>query len=160
MSEGIWVALIGAAAAIAAACIQAYRGRHPSVAKTADGSERSVALPDSESLPARRRRVPPQPIPVAPGFLAIEEAITELEAQGGQRSATARAGHSYYETASKLRFVPGLCASADDSYNCREYIARNARGTCYSISLNLNTGKITCGPKGYHYSHTDVAECI
>lgn len=91
--------------------------------------------------------------------LTVEDAIRQFESEGGQRGATATVGHQYYGIASQLRFRRCRCASEDSAHNAHEFIARNARGTCYHVTHNLRTHKITITTQGYHRSH-DVPECI
>jgi len=90
----------------------------------------------------------------------IRQVIELLVAEGGKIGKTAMPESNYYRTASGLDFQLCRCAMSDPSYRCHEYIARNSRGTCYYVSLNPANGLVTCGPKGYHYSHPDRPECI
>lgn len=92
--------------------------------------------------------------------MSADEVIATLVSQGGRTGATAQAGSSYFQSASRVRFVLCQCSVNDESYGCREYIARTSRGGCIYISLNLRTRLITCGPKGYHWCRENFPECI
>lgn len=168
MSEVIWAALIGAGATIAAAIIQTYRKHRP-----ADGLVQDRPVPQPVAASASTSGVstsPPQSAvagssslspPLKPdGSITAEEAITWLESQGGRRGKTVTPGGSYYQTVSGLRFIRCACAWEDPSYRCHEFIARTSRGTCYYIGLGRKSGLITCGPKGYHFLHGEVPECV
>ena len=174
MSEVIWAALIGATATIVGAVIQGYRRHHSVVGGDRDqpATQPDAELPDSRGnvsaltpRPAGPQTIgvgrSPAPPPVeSADSLTAEEAIAWLESQGGRRGRTAQPGGSYYETVSRLRFVRCKCALEDTSYLCHEFIARTSRGTCYYIGLGRRSGLITCGPKGYHFYHPEVAECV
>ncbi len=172
MSEAIWAALIGAIATIVATVlgtvIQTYLRDRSAVSGIKDKPiPQPAAVPlgscgDSVVAPPQSGStgLPSAPPPDSDGSLTAEEAITWLESQGGRRGATATPGGSYYSTVSRLRFVRCTCAWQDTSYGCHEFIARTSRGSCYYIGLSRSRGMITCGPKGYHWYHPEVPECI
>ncbi|WP_439625449.1 protein kinase domain-containing protein [Gemmata sp.] len=95
-----------------------------------------------------------------PAVLTIEEAIRQFERDGGVRGATAVAGNKTYGYAADLRFNPCRCGWDDPDYNYHEFVARNARGTCYYVVHGLRTGKITVGTQGYHWANAHVPECV
>jgi serine/threonine protein kinase len=92
--------------------------------------------------------------------LSLEEAITALEKEGGHIGASSTVGHKLYQTAARLRFVQCLCGWDDPDYKAHDFIARNSRGTCYYVSHNLQTGKITVSTYGFHWHHPEVPECL
>jgi serine/threonine protein kinase len=105
---------------------------------------------------------PVQPPGIVPPIITmtVEDAIQQLERAGGVRGATATDGNKHYKTVAQLRFQRCPCSWGDLEYNCHEFIARNTRGTCYYVSHNLGTGKITIGSSGYHFRIPEVPECI
>jgi hypothetical protein len=118
-----------------------------------------VADPDSAANGRSTQRVTRGEIPNGDQPTA-EEVMALFEQEGGWRGVTASPGNTYWEAACKLKFTPCRCGWSDESYRGHEYIARNSRGTCYYIGLNLKNKQITCGSKGYHHYRDSVPECV
>jgi hypothetical protein len=85
--------------------------------------------------------------------MTIEETIAALQGEraDASRGETAHPGNPYYDAQSRLDFQPCRCSYSDSDYASHEYIAKGPRGGTYFVALNLNTGIISCGQKGYHY---------
>jgi hypothetical protein len=84
--------------------------------------------------------------------MTIEEAIHNMEMEGGVRRRTATPGHDYYDRARNLDFVICECSRRHGpGYDC---IARTPNGAYLYVGINGRTGGITCGPKGFHLNGT------
>jgi hypothetical protein len=81
----------------------------------------------------------------------------ELEPDVGR---TATSGDSYTR-AQRMHFRLCECSNNDQGYDGVDYVAAGPQGGILYVGLNLNTGEITCGPKGYHSSYyRNNAPCV
>jgi hypothetical protein len=69
---------------------------------------------------------------------------------------TCQPGNGYYDCAFTLDFIICPCGMNDASFNAIEYIARGKNGGIWYIGYF--SGKITCGPKGFHKN--DASVCV
>ena len=67
------------------------------------------------------------------------------------RGETAQQGHRVLRSRATTRFPPLQLRANDPSYGGLEFVAVGPLGGGHYIGVYKKIGKITCGPKGYHY---------
>ncbi len=85
-----------------------------------------------------------------------DEVMALLEQMGGVRGETCYGAN--FDRSGGMRFR--LCCGSDTpEYPHRDYAARGPRVVVVYLSLNRQTGLITCGPKGVHHV-TGTEPCV
>jgi hypothetical protein len=72
---------------------------------------------------------------------------------------TCQLGSVYFKCAHSLCFSLCQCSASHPEYNAIEYIACGKRGGRWYIGYSNISRMITCGPKGFHYYHTELPSC-
>ena len=80
-----------------------------------------------------------------------DEVMRLLRAEGGVPADSCRGAE--FDRAEGLTFRE-CCGSDSPGYDCREFVARTPGGALLCIGLNRESGRINCGPMGYHYIYT------
>lgn len=89
--------------------------------------------------------------------MTFEEVLRILQDQGGRLGTTCNG--AFAGRAGALTFTR-CCGSDRPDAGFEEYIARGKLGGIVHLSLNRDTGLITCGPKVYRHRRGHRATCL